>query len=384
MQIKHNRKIIYLAGFLFSIPVALVSYINSSFLETYMDKNYVGIIYIIASIVAILGLLKMPKILSVFGNRLTILLSLLLTFSSLVLLGTVNNVFIAIPAFIIYFSSISFVIFSLDIFIEDFSKNSSVGTLRGLYLTIINTAWIISQLISGSIIDKTSLSNIYIISSIFIVIGMFIFIFFLRNFKDPKYNKISIIKTIKSFIKNKNISKIYLSSLILQFFYAWMVIYTPIYLHEYMHFGWEKIGIIFSIMLIPFILLDFPLGKLSDKIGEKKLLIIGFFITTISVFVIPFVKENTLLVWATVLFMTRVGAATIEVMNETYFFKIVEEENANEISFFRNASPIAYIIAPLVAVPILFLIPSFEYLFFILSAILLSGFFISLRIKDIK
>ncbi|MCM2339289.1 MAG: MFS transporter [Burkholderiales bacterium] len=381
---KHNRKIIFLAGFLFSIPVALVSYINSSYLETYIDKNYVGIIYIVASTVAILGLLKMPKALNIFGNRLTILLSFLLTFSSLILLATTSNILVAIPAFVVYFASISFIIFSLDIFIEDFSKDSSVGSLRGLYLTIINIAWIISQIISGSVINNTSLSKIYLISAGFIFVGMLIFVFFLRNFKDPEYKKISVLKTLKSFIENKNISKIYLSSLILQFFYAWMIIYTPIYLHEYMNFSWDKIGVIFSIMLIPFILLDYPLGKLSDKIGEKKMLNIGFIIIFISVFCIPFLKESSVLIWAMILFMTRVGAATIEIMNEAYFFKNVKEENADEISFYRNASPFAYIIAPLLAVPILFLIPSFKYLFFVLSAILLSGFFISLRIKDVK
>ncbi|MEK7088761.1 MAG: MFS transporter [Patescibacteria group bacterium] len=384
MEMRHNRKIIYLAGFLFSIPVALVSYINSSFLEIYVGKNYIGIIYIVASIMTILGLLKMPKILTRLGNRLTILLSCSLIFLSLILLAFGNNASVVIPAFIIYFISINFVIASLDIFIEDFSKKSSIGTLRGFYLMIINFAWIIAQMISGSIINKSSFSGIYLLGAGFMVLVLFIFILFLRDFKDPEYKKVSILKTIRSFIQNKNISKIYLSHLILQFFYAWMIIYTPIYLHEYLNFGWDKIGIIFSIMLIPFVILDFPLGKLSDKIGEKKMLIVGFSIITLSVLIIPLIKESILWMWASVLFITRVGAATIETMNESYFFKIVNEENADEISFFRNAPSISYIIAPLLAVPLLFILPSFEYLYFILGAILLVGFFTSLRLKDIK
>jgi MFS family permease len=163
-----------------------------------------------------------------------------------------------------------------------------------------------------------------------------------------------------------------------------MVIYTPIYLHEYIGFGWDKIGIIFSIMLIPFVLLDFPLGKLSDKIGEKKMLIVGFSIITLSVFIIPFVKESTLWIWALILLTTRIGAATVEIMNESYFFKVTNERNADEISFFRNAGPVAYVIAPTLAFPLLFILPSLEYLFFILSAIMLIGFFVSLRLKDVK
>jgi len=196
MEMKHNRKIIYLAGFLFSIPIALASYINSSFLEIYVGKNYVGIIYIIASIITILGLLRMPKVLTRLGNSLTIILSCLLIFLSLILLAFGKNVFIVIPAFIIYFISINFVVASLDIFIEDFSKNSSIGTLRGFYLMVINFAWIVAQMISGSIINKSSFSGIYMFGAGFIFLVSLIFIFFLRDFKDPIYKKVPILKTI--------------------------------------------------------------------------------------------------------------------------------------------------------------------------------------------
>lgn len=384
MKVKHDRKIIYIAGFLFSIPIALTSYINSSFLETYINEYYIGIVYIIASIITIWGLLKMPKIVTHLGNRLTIFLFSLFIFLSLILLAFENTALIIIPAFIIYFISINFVIASLDIFIEDFSKNSSVGSLRGFYLTIINFAWIFAQLISGSIINKSSFSGIYLFSALFMILVLLIFIFFLRDFKDPEYKKISILKTIKSFIHKKHISKIYLINLILKFFYSWMVIYTPIYLHEYIGFNWTQIGIIFSIMLIPFVLLDFPLGKLSDKIGEKKILIYGFLIIIPSVLIIPFISESKLLIWIIVFFLTRVGAATIEIMSESYFFKAVNEKDADEISFFRNTLPLSYIIGPLIAIPVLLLVPSFEYLLFVLSIVLLIGFFITLRLQDIK
>ncbi len=381
---KHNRKIIYLAGFLFSISIALVAYINSSFLEIYVGKNYIGIIYAIASILSILALLEMPKILTHLGNRISIFLACSLIFISLIILAFGKSVFIVVPAFILYFVSVGIVIASLDIFLEDFSKKSSIGTLRGFYLMIISLAWVIAQTISGSIISKSSFLGVYFFGAGFIFLVIIIFIFFLRDFKDPQYKKVSVLKTIKSFIQNRHISKIYLSSLILQFFYAWMVIYTPIYLHEYMGFGWDKIGIIFSIMLLPFVILDFPLGKLSDKIGEKKMLILGFLIITLSVLIIPTIKEPILWMWALILFITRIGAATIETMNESYFFKIVREENADEISFFRNAPSFAYIIAPLIATSVLFLVPSFEYLFFVLGAVLLVGFFITLRLRDVK
>jgi MFS family permease len=163
-----------------------------------------------------------------------------------------------------------------------------------------------------------------------------------------------------------------------------MVIYTPIYLSEHLGFDWKQIGLIFTIMLIPFVLLDFPLGRLSDKIGEKKFLIFGFVTSILFTFIIPLIKETEVLIWASILFGTRVGAATIEIMSESYFFKKVGERNADEIAFFRNTYPLSFVIAPLIAIPVLLFVPSFKYIFFVLVSILLLGLLISLRLKDIK
>ena len=311
---KNSRKLIYLAGFLFSIPLALTSYINSSFLETYINEYYVGIVYIVASAIAIMGLLKMPKILNKLGNRFTILLFTFTSFFSLLLLAFSHSMIAVILGVILYFISTDFIIASLDIFIEDFSKNSNIGKFRGLYLMIINFAWVFAQAISGSIVAKSSFHGIYLFSAGF----MFL------------------------------------------------------------------VSIIFTIMLIPFVLLDYPLGRLSDKIGEKKLLIAGFLTTILFTLAIPFIRGTEVWIWAIILFGTRFGAATIEVMSESYFFKEVGERNADEISFFRNTYPLSFIIAPLVAIPVLLLVPSFKFIFFVLGIIMLMGLLVTLRLRDIK
>ena len=383
-MLRKNRKIIYLAGFLFAIPIALTSYINSSLLKVYVGEYSLGFLYAIASIITIWGFLKMPKILNRLGNqRFSFLLSLLI-FLSLILLAFGNKVFIVVPAFILYFLSSNLIIASLDIFIEDFSKSSSVGRFRGLYLTIINSAWVLAQMLSGSIIAKSSFQGIYLFSAGFMILVTIIFALFLQNFKDPQYKKVSIRETFNFFWQNKNAGKIYTINFILKIFYVWMIIYTPIYLNEYLHLDWKQIGLIFTIMLIPFVLVDFPLGKLSDKIGEKKMLLWGFVIGTIFTLCIPLIAKNDLWLWALILFGTRTGAAIIEIMSESYFFKIINEKNDSAISFFRNNYPLAYIVAPLLAIPILFFVPSFEFIFYILGAILLCGFLVALRLRDVK
>jgi MFS family permease len=163
-----------------------------------------------------------------------------------------------------------------------------------------------------------------------------------------------------------------------------MIIYTPIYLHEEIGFGWNEIGTIFSIMLLPFVILTFPLGKMSDSVGEKKMLKIGFLISAISTFFIPFISIKTVWIFALILFITRVGASIIEAMSEIYFFKIISEENADVISFFKNTYPLSFVVAPLVATVLLFFLPHFSYLFPILSIILFLGLMLTLRLRDVK
>ena len=131
---KTNRKIIYLAGFLFSIPIALVSYLNSSFLKTFVGEDYIGALYIIASILTIGGFLKMPKVLNRLGNQ---AVSFWLSFSiliSLILLAFCHNEFTAIFAFQILVST----------FVMKFKPlNAMIG---GIFISAIGVGlWFVTQ-----------------------------------------------------------------------------------------------------------------------------------------------------------------------------------------------------------------------------------------------
>ena len=383
-MIKHGSKAIYVAGFLFSINAALTSYVSSSFLGTFIPVDYIGVVYAIAAIVALIGIIRMPRLLARIGNRKASLLFSGLCLLSLLMLAFAHHEAFAVFAFILYFSSSLFFIVSIDIFIEEYSSFKNIGTIRGFYLTITNVAWVLAQAFSGSIIDKSSYAGIYLFGAGIMALVCSTIILFFGTFKDPSYKKVSLKKAIQFFTGDKNMLRIYGINLLLKFFYAWMVIYTPIYLHMYLGFDWAKIGLIFMIMLLPFVILDLPLGRLADKIGEKKMLIVGFSIAALCTSLMAVASSPRFIVWALILFGTRVGAATIEAMSEIYFFKKVTAEKSDEIYLFRSTDPISYLCAPLLAVAILLYLPAFKLIFCVLGAILLLGVFISFRLKDIR
>jgi len=100
-------------------------------------------------------------------------------------------------------------------------------------------------------------------------------------------------------------------------------------------------------MLLPFVIFQYPAGKLADSgWGEKKIMSLGFLIMGISCCALAFITSSSVLIWAVALFITRIGASIAEVMIEAYFFKKVSPENSDLLTSFRVTRYGAYIIAP--------------------------------------
>ena len=380
---KENKKLknIFFAGFLLSLHLALTAYVNSSFLSLFLEEKNVGFLYILGFIISIIALLLIPKILSKIGGYKLLLWSAGLNTISLLFLSMSKNIWVIIPMFVFYLTLNTMIIFLLDELLQIFSKNSGVGKIRGFYITILSLAWIIAQSVSGTILNNFSFSILYFISFVIMAIFFVISFFFLKNLPDPKYDRISILQSLKIFFKNKNLVRSYKINFLLQFFYAFMVIYTPIYLNAHLGFTWREIGMIFAIMLTPFIILPLPLGKYSDKIGERKMLIFGFALASLATLFLFFIKQHEIWIWALALFITRIGASTIEIMSDVYFFKHITPENDELIGIYRNTAPVAYTLAPLVAFMIFTFTPSFNFIYIILGVIMLFGVYLSSTIQ---
>lgn len=372
---KINR--MYILSFLFTLHIALSAYINSTFLTKIIDEKFVGILFTIASLITLILLSKISNILKYFGNRKLILLLLIINMTSLVGLITSINPYVIGIAFITLMTTNTLIIFCIDIFIEHFGDKTTIGKTRGLYLTIINLAWMLSPIATAMLITKEGgYLAIYLVAFITTIIMTIGLVFSVKTFEDAKYIKTPFLETYKYLKTNHNILAITMINFLLQFFYAWMVVYMPIYLFEHIGFGWDQIGIIFTIMLAPFVIFGLPVGILVDKYHVKKrtLLYIGITIISISTFIISFLTTKSIIIWAIILFITRTGASIIETTSEIYFFTHTKEEDTYLLSIFRDMVPVAYIIAPLISTLIFIFLP-LKFLFAILGIITLTGLY---------
>lgn len=376
--------IIYFLNLVLSLHYYLVLYVNSSFLETTLGKNGISILYIVGSVVSLATFVFTPRALASFGAWKYILLVIAGEFVAVWGLSRFASPLSLATFFVLHQAFSAMVFFSLDVFLEETVREENhTGELRGLYLTMSNLALIVSPLLAGSIIAASGFQKLYLVSAL-LCIPMFIVAFSSLRAASKKIPRhIKIWETMNALWKNSDVLNVSLAQLVLQLFYAWMVIYMPIYLNQYMHFNWTEIGALFTIMLLPFVLFEIPAGWISDKrLGEQEIMIGGFLISSLAVLAIPFL-HNTFLSWAIVLFLSRVGASLVEVTTESYFFKKIDGRDSDLLSIFRMTRSLSYLITPAIVLSV-FLLINFQYSFFVLALITLSGILFASRIEDTK
>ncbi len=375
-------KMLYAGTVFFAFQTAITAYINSTAIGNHLRGSDVGIIYSSSAIVTLLGLYLLPHILKKFGNFKTSISLVALSLMSLVAISSVRHSSILL-FFIIYLVTSTLISYCLDIYIEHYSKTESTGQTRGIYLTLINAAWVCAPFIAGLLASR-NIYSIYVLGGLTTLPLAAVLILKFSDFKDAHYHHISFRKTFTRLLGSKNLRNIFASNFLLNFFYSWMVIFSPLYLHNELGISWSTIGIIFTVMLLPFVLFEYPLGKIADKkTGEKEILIAGFLVMSISTALFAFSSTASIILITAILFFTRTGASMVEIMSETYFFKKVDENDPEMISIFRYTSPLAYLIGPLCATVVLQMF-SYQTLFIVLSVILLLGIYFSHEITDTK
>ncbi len=388
------RSLVYIGGFFFTLHIAFASYINSSFIAQIIGDKFVGLFFIVASIGTIIALSSTPLFIKSFGFKFSFLSLLFLNLLLSIFITTDNNKSLAVLTALFLFYITGLVLkYILDLFLETLSSDQNTGRIRGTFLSTTNLAWVLVPILLGSVLGKgTDYSLIYLLSGLAILPFTLIVLSIFKNklpiVKEAKKTT-SIIKGFYKIISSNKISdhnlkNILIIDFLLNFFYAFMVIYTPIYLHTYINLPWIDIGLIFTIMLLPFILLQYPLGRLADHVwGEKEIIMAGLLITGLSTLVVAFIDSSNLVIWSVILFITRIGAASVEVGKETYLFKHINLNDTNLLSLSRITLPLAYIVGPACATIIIYL-GSIELLFIFLGSIMILGLYSAQELVDTK
>lgn len=385
---KHRLRLLaYAAGFCLSLSTAVGAYIHSSFIAQFVGEQRVGLIYALAAAGSLVASWQILRRLRRWGNV-----------RALMILGTGNflalagAVWFSASAAGVWLVAIHLVLafltaINLDVYLEELSDDRTTGRIRGVFLTANNLAWLGSPLLASQLTSQLGFGAVFLVAALALLPFLFIVTRRLRSVVAPTEAHLHPLAGLKRVLEpdNRDLRLILSIDFLLSFFYAVMIIYMPIYLHAHIGLDWPQIGLIFTVMLIPFVILDFPLGRIADTwLGEKELLSLGLVLMSLACILIPlFHPHSGLVAWALILLLSRIGAATVEVMKETYLFKHIDGRDANIVFISRNMYPAAYMLAPIIASGFL-LFFDLRHLWLALGLVLLFGLPVSLKLRDTK
>lgn len=379
--------LVYLLSTIFAFQTLLTAYTSSTYIEQFIPSQYVGLIYVIASIGAIGLAFVSNRILRAIGNVNFVLILMSAITILLLLIGFAFTPLITIIAFILFLTINPQIYFNIDIFLETLigADENSTGSKRGIILTLMSIASFFSPIAMSYIVGhENNLSGVYFAAAGVGLIFIMLIIARFRNFYDPAYILIKPLEIITKTHLNSDLKIVLYAQFLLQFFFTWAIIYFPLYLATEIGLDWDAIGKIIAVGLFAFVLIEYPAGRLADKhIGEKELMALGFVIIALSSASISFLNTTDIIFWMIIIFMTRVGASLVEVTTESYFFKQVKGNDSSLISTFRLTRPIANLFGALIGSLSLLFLP-FNLIFVVLGLILVTGVFVTTRLTDTK
>lgn len=360
------------SSFVLGVSAALILYLESDYFKTATGNDNVTLFFIAAYAVVLVLIFNWHHIIKKFGKKNVFLGNLFV--KALVVLALANlpvgKIGIVFLMGYIILTVLSWI--DLDILLEAYSRDRKTGRIRGAYLTIMNSGYLVAPFFAGLMLDNWEFQPVFLAAALLILTVWIICFLKLKNLDPDKTESINFQNLLRKISGRKNVLRIYYVSFLLEFFYALMIIYTPLYLLE-LGFSWAEIGRIFTVMLVPFVLLQYPTGWLADKkFEERDMIVFSLVLMAFSTAAIFFISSKNLLLWALVLFSTRIGASLIEVLRDSYFYKRIDCRDVDIINFFRSVRPMAYIIGLLIATPIVYFL-HIRFIFLLISVGTLSG-----------
>lgn len=383
-----NRLLIvsYLLTLLYALHYGIPLYATSSYLHQYFNSSTISMLYMLGSIGALLASMSVAKYIRQFhtyGFTIGIVISEIVVTAAF---GMTNNPVFLVVFFITHFLLQILLYVCLNVFIESFSKHAETGSIRGLFLTLLNIGILISPVIGGTILAFSSFQALYLIASLMLVPFIFLVHMYLSHIEEPAYERVNMLGALRAAWQNKNIKAALVAEFMVQCFYAVMIIYMPIYLGTVGIPLVTYMAVIMPFALIPLVVLPYELGYLADKkYGEKELLIGGMLILAVTVFLCVIVRTSNPTVWILILLASRIGAAFVETMAFTYYFKKIGPEDASLTAVFTNTLSFATIVVGAIGIMIApFLVERPQLMFVLLGCAILWSISYIIPMKDTR
>jgi len=374
-------RIINLITMMMGFSQAILAYVMSTYFKEASGTENVGPFYFASYAILLLLLLNLHKVVRILGKINVFILSVFFNVIFIALLANIAPSYLGMFILMLYVISSGLEWVAMDAVLESYSTDGESGRIRGKHLTILNIGFLLGPFISTRFLDWFGFQGVFIFLLFFNSLLFIYTLLKLRGSNEKFEKEICVRDVIRKVMKRKDLFHIYYISFALEFFYALMVIYTPIYLLD-RGLDWNQIGLIFTAMLVPFVIVQYPAGIMADKKwGEKRMLMAAIAMMGIFTLLAYFIHSKSILIWSMVLFGTRIGAALIEVLRDSYFYRLIDGQDVDLINFFRTSMPVAFILGSVLSFLLLLFFPV-KAVFILVALVSLSALVPVFSLKD--
>ncbi len=254
--------------------------------------------------------------------------------------------------YVVCFASTMFGIL-LPLFMSEFSNGIGMAKINARRLLWENVGAFVAPVFAMSVVGF--FNNNYRMPLLAAGMIYFFGLLFFKHFgivqQDKPLKPVKLQKTIralrinaKSFFRKKGMLRAYIVNFGFYALRAMRLLYVPIVVIEN-GFSNETLGIILSIGIIPYIVIDLFMGKLIQKHGVKIWMTSGFVSFAIFSIIAMFVSGNALLA---IFVLWQISGALMESSHDLLFFNNMPRwEQSRYYGVFRTSVNVPSVIAPI-------------------------------------
>jgi MFS family permease len=378
--------VLSLGNFFSAAHFFLIIYILAPYLATLMPAAVSGLAISIGAIITLVVFPFLPREVAKYGPQKLGIIFAVLEICVLLALSFNPTPLLAVLLAALACAISPFIAYQLDLLLEGtVTDEGMTGRIRSAFLTAGNVALVLAPIVVGLLLDTSEeYGRIFLIAALTLI--PFVLLMARQKLPHPELSpmKTDVKTTCLCIARDPDLRAIALASATIQLFFHLAPLYIPLYLHNELGIPWSELGWMFSVMLIPFVLFEYPAGWLADtRIGDRRILATGFVLTGLALAATGFITEATPLgAIVSILVLSRTGAALVESMVEGHFFRRVSASDANTVSVFRMMRPGGALLAPVIG-SVLLSVGSYTTLFTVTGVgVLLLGLWSARSIQD--
>ena len=241
----------------------------------------------------------------------------------------------------------------IPLFVSDFSKDIGMEKVNARYLLWVNIGALVAPVFAMSVVSffSNNYRMPFLAAGIVYLSEMLFFKHFGITQTDKVIKKVNMKKTCRalritaiSFFRKPGMLRAYTVNFGYYALRAMRLLYVPIIVIE-KGFSSETLGIVLSLGILPFIIIESFVGRLIKKYGVKIWLSIGFVSFAIFSIMATFVSGYPLLA---IFILWQISSAFMEACHDLLFFDdMPKEQQAKFYGVFRTSVNLPSIIAPI-------------------------------------